>query len=84
MNGRTVDAAVASEYSEKLKVRGVRIIAVAMGEETEAFHDQIELLASSNKDMRRTGFDYLNEVGNYVLTGVCTMVETAPQRGSHH
>ena len=74
LNGRTADAALASEYSEMLRVRGVRIIAVAMGNETESFEDQLELMASSRQDMRRTSFDHLHEVGNYVLSRVCTMV----------
>ena len=81
MNGRTTDAAVVSEYAEKLKVRGVRIIAVAMGTETESFEDQIELMASGVRDMLSTSFDYLNEIGNYVLSGVCTMVETTREPG---
>lgn len=81
MNGLTLDAAIASEYSEKLKVRGVRIIAVAMGTETESFEDQIELMASGLQDMLKTPFDFLNEVGNYVLSGVCTMVETTSEPG---
>lgn len=81
MNGLTLDAAIASEYSEKLKVRGVRIIAVAIGTETESFEDQIELMASGLQDMLKTPFDFLNEVGNYVLSGVCTMVETTSEPG---
>ena len=81
MKGRTLDAALASEYSEKLKVRGVRIIAVAMGTETKLFEDQIELLASSREDMRFVDFDHLNEVGNYVLSGVCNMVDTTREPG---
>ena len=81
MNGPMSDAALASEYSEKLKVRGVRIIAIALGTETELFADQIELLASSREDMRYASFDYLYEVQNYVLTEVCTMVETTREPG---
>lgn len=77
MNGRTLDPAVASEYAEKLKVRGVRIVAVALGAETELFEDQIELIASSPADMRRVKFNELYAVGNYVLSGVCTVVESS-------
>ena len=81
LNGRTADAALASEYAEKLIVRGVRIIAVAVGSETESFIDQAELMASSLQDMRRTNFDHLNEIGNYVLSGVCTMVTSTREPG---
>ena len=75
LNGRTADAALASEYAEKLMVRGVRIIAVPMGIETESFEDQAELVASSLQDMRKTSFDNLYEIGNYVLSALCTSVQ---------
>ncbi|XP_028405187.1 cartilage matrix protein-like [Dendronephthya gigantea] len=81
MNGRMKDAAVASEYSEKLKVRGVRIIAAAVGTETELFEDQIELMASSLQDMLRSNFDYLDQVGNHILNKICTLVPVTREPG---
>lgn len=76
MNGRTQDAGLASEFSEKLKVRGVRIIAVALGNETSSFEDQMELLASSFEDVRQSSFNGLNSVMNYLLEDMCTLVES--------
>ena len=81
MNGRMQDAAVASEYSEKLKVRGVRIIAAAVGTETESFEDQIELMASSLEDMLKSNFEYLDKVSKYVLNGICTTVSVTRKPG---
>ncbi|XP_046857342.1 collagen alpha-6(VI) chain-like isoform X3 [Xenia sp. Carnegie-2017] len=76
VNGRTQDAGLASEFSEKLKIRGVRIIAVALGNETSSFEDQMELLASSFEDVRQSSFNDLNSVMNYVLEDICTLVDT--------
>lgn len=79
MSGNSDDAAVASEVSEKLKVKGVRIVAVAVGPTPEEFMDQVELIASSLDDMLTVSFEDLDQIGNFILKDFCGQQWAIPQ-----
>lgn len=77
-DGQATDRSAAYKNAEKLKKKGVKIVAIGAGKKKFEFLEQLETIASSPSDVWMADFDNLGEIVDVIVKDIVNEICPTP------